>query len=414
MTKTALVIGNSAYQTFSPLKNPANDARAMADSLRDMGFDVDVLVDLNLEGMHKAIQNFGKKLKKNRGLGLFFYAGHGVQVNGSNYLIPVGSTISEPDEISYRSINAEMVLKKMESAGNGFNIVIMDACRNNPFPGKSRSMQKGLAVMDAPSGSIIAYATAPGSTAADGDGKNGLYTSHLLAAMKKPGLSVEQVFKQVRIGVLEDSEGKQTPWESSSLTGHFEFVNTTKPVQPVKGNIPPPPPPVQHYTQTSHLQIISNLIGATVYVNNVNKGVISRSRALNVQNLLDKEAKVRLELSGFPSQTKKIELRNGEWQQAYFEFLPENSIKSEVTKVEKPQFSEQQTNRIVNTPISETKNKLTAYDKNSRTEKTKVSDFFKTRSSAIETIDLSPSGRFSVNKGNSKATQFIPTTDLSD
>ena len=130
LPKTALVIGNSAYD-ISPLTNPANDAKAMGNTLRELGFEVDEYVDLDLAGMDEAIRNFGIKLKQNRGLGLFFYAGHGVQIDGDNYLIPVGSGINAADEVRYKSINAEMVLKKMETAGNNFNIVIMDACRNN-------------------------------------------------------------------------------------------------------------------------------------------------------------------------------------------------------------------------------------------------------------------------------------------
>ncbi|MGR9053629.1 MAG: caspase family protein, partial [Gammaproteobacteria bacterium] len=239
MPKTALVIGNSAY-TVAPLANPANDAKAMGETLRELGFDVDVYVDLELGGMVEAIRKFGNKLKESRGLGLFFYAGHGMQIDGVNYLIPVQNGIEAADEVRYKSINADMVLSKMESAGNNFNIVIMDACRNNPFPKKFRSAEQGLARMDAPTGSIIAYATAPGSTAADGTGSNGLYTSHLLSAMKIPGLSVEEVFKQVRIGVLEESEGRQTPWEASSLTGNFEFVPKSKQRTAQKSQIPPP------------------------------------------------------------------------------------------------------------------------------------------------------------------------------
>lgn len=411
MTKTALIIGNSDYQQFSPLKNPANDAKAMASTLRGMGFEVVELVDLNLEGMHKAIQDFGKTLKKKRGLGLFFYAGHGVQVNGSNYLIPVASGISEVDEVSYRSVNAEMVLKKMESAGNDFNIVIMDACRNNPFPGKSRSLQKGLAVMDAPSGSIIAYATAPGATAADGVGDNGLYTSHLLAAMKNPGLSVEEVFKQVRIGVLEESGGKQTPWESSSLTGHFEFVNKQPKQQQTTAAVPPPPMTGQSHA--GHLLVMSNIVGATVYVNGVKQGVIPKSRALYLQNLTDKQIQLRVELDGFDSQTQDVQLKSGEWQQAYFEFVPDNKFEPEVSSVATSAISDKKINTIHNAKLDEVK-QLKEKEQQNGHNSTRVSDYFQTRStSEIQSIDFSPQGRYSMSGGD-KNTQFIPSTDIVD
>jgi len=157
-------------------------------------------------------------------MGLFYYAGHGVQVGGNNYLVPVKAVIQSESDVKYGCLDAGLVLGKMEDAGNGLNLIILDACRNNPFARSFRSAEQGLAKMDAPTGSLIAYATSPGKTAADGDGKNGLYTQHLLKNIATPGLSVEELFKRVRQGVAGDSAKKQVPWEASSLIGQFSFA----------------------------------------------------------------------------------------------------------------------------------------------------------------------------------------------
>ncbi len=223
--RVALVIGNGAYKA-GPLKNPANDARDMAAALRGAGFEVILRENAGLRQMNEAIDQFWNSLKRG-GVGLFFFAGHGVQVAGENYLVPVDARIAMEKDVQYECVNAGKVLGRMEDAGNGLNIVILDACRNNPFARSFRSADRGLAKMDAPTGSLIAFATAPGDVAADGEGKNGLYTSHLLRHLNTPGLTIENVLKRTRIGVAADSSRlgrKQTPWESSSLMGDFFFV----------------------------------------------------------------------------------------------------------------------------------------------------------------------------------------------
>ena len=220
--RVALVIGNSAYKT-SPLRNPVNDARAMAKALTETGFTVTLVEDGSQAGMRRAIRTFGDELLKG-GTGLFYYAGHGMQVKGKNYLIPVNADIEREDEIEDAAVDANFVLSKMDTAKNSVNIMILDACRNNPFQRSFRSGAHGLAQMDAPSGTLISFATAPGSVAADGAGDNGLYTSHLLKAIRTPGLPIEQMFKQVRIGVTKDTGDRQVPWESSSLKGEFFFL----------------------------------------------------------------------------------------------------------------------------------------------------------------------------------------------
>ena len=219
--RMALVIGNSAYQS-SPLKNPVNDATDMAAKLKQLQFHVVLKTDVGQKEMDSAIRAFGKDLRQG-GIGLFYFAGHGMQVDGRNYLIPVDAKIESESDVRFESVDAGRVLGKMEDAGNDMNIVILDACRDNPFARSFRSGTKGLARMDAPKGSIIAYATSPGSVAADGMGRNGIYTQNLLAHINTPGLSIERFFKNVRVGVIKDTGDKQVPWESSSLTGDFYF-----------------------------------------------------------------------------------------------------------------------------------------------------------------------------------------------
>ena len=220
--RIALVIGNAEYKS-APLKNPVNDARAIARALKDLGFEVILKENITQQGFVGALREFGTRLKDGNATGLFYYAGHGMQVKGANYLIPVDAAIEGEDEIRYQSIDANQVLDKMEQAGNRLNIVILDACRDNPYARSFRSKQSGLAQMDAPSGMLVAFATAPGSVAYDGEGVNGVYTKHLLRNLTLPGMPVELVLKRVREGVSKDTEGKQIPWESSSLLGDFYF-----------------------------------------------------------------------------------------------------------------------------------------------------------------------------------------------
>ncbi|MBW8004048.1 MAG: hypothetical protein FVQ80_18990 [Planctomycetes bacterium] len=168
--RTALVMGNAAYKS-SPLQNPVNDARDMAQALRELGFSVSTKINCSQKEMFEAIREFGNELVRG-GVGLFFYAGHGMQIGGRNYLIPVDADIKAEDEVRFQSIDAGLVLGKMESAGNRTNIVILDACRDNPFQRSFRSSSRGLAVVEAPRGSLVVYATSPGSVAAEGKGRS--------------------------------------------------------------------------------------------------------------------------------------------------------------------------------------------------------------------------------------------------
>ena len=238
--RVALVIGNAAYDS-APLRNPVNDARAMAATLRELGFAVSALENASLTEMKRAIDDFGDGLRRSGGVGLFYFSGHGVQINGRNYIIPVGARVKGERDVEYESVDLGRVLGKMEDAGNRMNLVILDACRDNPFARSFRSAASGLASMDAASGTFIAYATAPGRTADDGTGANGLYTEQLMRYMRTPGLKVEDVFKRVRVEVEKDSGGKQVPWESSSLKGDFSFAGAPGEVALAPPAVPPPP-----------------------------------------------------------------------------------------------------------------------------------------------------------------------------
>jgi cytochrome c551/c552 len=217
--RIALVIGNSKYKEKS-LSNPANDARDMAVALRELGFDVIDKIDVTQKEMNRAIVQFGEKLNANT-IALFYYAGHGMQVKGKNYLIPVDAEIASENSARAETVDVDTVLDQLNRSP--LSIVILDACRNNPFERRFRSTGGGLAAMDAPKGTLIAYATAPGSIASDGTGRNGLYTQELLKAMRTNGLPVERMFKEVRRNVTRTSGDTQTPWEMSSLTGEFYF-----------------------------------------------------------------------------------------------------------------------------------------------------------------------------------------------
>ncbi len=222
--KQALIIGNADYKHAGILRNPVNDATAISETLQQLGFEVTTITDADKRKMEQFIREFGKQLKRRKGVGLFYYAGHGMQIEGVNYLLPTDINPSNEFDVTYDAVPVGKLLGQMEVAGNGMNMVILDACRNNPFARSFRSSSRGLAQVVAPTGSFISYATAPGQVASDGDGKNGLYTEKLLKHMTTPGLTLERVFKQVRMDVQKASNSRQVPWDSSSVTGDFYFV----------------------------------------------------------------------------------------------------------------------------------------------------------------------------------------------
>jgi uncharacterized caspase-like protein len=218
--RVALVIGNAAYPTAA-LRNPVNDAKAIAERLRKLGFDVTLKTDVKQREMTRAVSQFGQSLKPGA-VALFYYAGHGMQVKGRNFLIPVDAEIESEASVRSEAVDLDLLLEQLGPAR--LSMVILDACRNNPFENRFRSGGGGgLAQIDAPKGTLLAYATAPGKVASDGLGSHGLYTSELLRAIEAPGAKVEEVFKAVRVNVIKATGGEQVPWESSSLTGDFYF-----------------------------------------------------------------------------------------------------------------------------------------------------------------------------------------------
>jgi len=225
--RIALVIGNAKYKE-APLTNPVNDANDMEAALKRSGFRVIKALDATQKQMNRAIAEFGELLTHDS-VALFYYAGHGLQVRGKNYLIPIDAEIKSESMVRVESVDVDGVLDQLSNSE--LNVVILDACRNNPFERRaSRSMgAAGLAQMEAPKGSLIAYSTAPGKTAADGEGRNGLYTNALLKFIQEPGLTIEQVFKNVRKEVARATRDAQMPWESSSMTGEFYFYPGNRP-----------------------------------------------------------------------------------------------------------------------------------------------------------------------------------------
>ncbi|MBT8113926.1 MAG: caspase family protein [Arenicella sp.] len=219
----ALVIGNAAYgPSIGKLKNPVNDAQDLGKKLGKLGFDVQLVTDGDLRSMEESVDKFAQKIREDD-TALFYYAGHGVALGGENYLLPTGMGIKDSVDVKYKSLNLSFVLDKLDRGSSGVTMVVIDACRNNPFPIARGAASAGLVQSSGPAGTIIAYSTAPGDVALDGTGRNGLYTKHLLREIAKPNVKLEDVFKKVRVGVADDTQGAQVPWENSSLKGDFYF-----------------------------------------------------------------------------------------------------------------------------------------------------------------------------------------------
>ncbi len=228
--RVALVIGNSDYgDEVGRLKNPVNDARLLASTLEALGFSVDLVLDADQKAMKRAVMQFGAKLRETGadGIGLFYYAGHGLQVGGENFLVPLGAQIEAEGDVEIEAVSAGAILSQMQYAGNSVNLVFLDACRNNPLSRSFRSGERGLARVDAPRGSFVGYATAPGEVAADGDGANSPYALALAEELGRPGVSVDTAHRAVRAKVLEATGKRQTPWDSSSLTAEVILASLT-------------------------------------------------------------------------------------------------------------------------------------------------------------------------------------------
>lgn len=251
--RVALVIGNSNYQSVAPLPNPDNDAQSMAQFLNSAGFEVVEATDLTQNDMIKVVQDFSSRVAAHgpNTVAMIYYAGHGVQLAGENYLVPVDARISSPADLANNSVRLVDVMATLEAIPSRMRIVVLDACRNNPFP-TINDAGRGLAIVDAPNGSIVGYSTAPGSEALDGAGGHSPYTSAFLQLAREPNLPIEQLFKRIRLEVNHSTDGQQTPWESSSLTSEFYFFGDTA----VAATRPPAHGPI--------IQTASNLPGRSV------------------------------------------------------------------------------------------------------------------------------------------------------
>jgi uncharacterized caspase-like protein len=240
--RIALLIGNADY-SFAPLRNPVNDVRGMENVLHRLGFFVFRSENADLRGMKSDINKFSNAVKKEKSIALFYYAGHAVQFGGKNYLLPLGFSSTDRSDISYASVCLDDILKSLESNEDNINIVILDACRTNPFDAseelydeKTRSVrgltiemrEQGLAPMKGVAGTFIAFSTSPGSPASDGRNSNGVYTEQLIKYLPSPAHTLEEIFKKVRVAVLKDSKKKQIPWERSSMVRDFYFIPPSK------------------------------------------------------------------------------------------------------------------------------------------------------------------------------------------
>ena len=243
--RVALVVGNGDYAAdIGKLKNPSSDAQLMADTLKGLGFEVSLVTDADQKAMKRAIREFGQKLRETgpQGIGLFYYAGHGVQVDGENFLLPVGAEIQAEGDVELEAVSASSILSQMQFAGNAVNLVFLDACRNNPLTRSFRSGSRGLARVDAPRGSFVGYSTAPGDVSVDGETSNSPYALALVEELNTPGISIEEAHRAVRGKVLAATNQRQTPWDSSSLTGPVVLKEEVALVAPIAPATPTPAP----------------------------------------------------------------------------------------------------------------------------------------------------------------------------
>jgi hypothetical protein len=245
--RVALVIGNSQYRNVDRLPNPANDARLIATTLQALGFTLvggGAQLNLDRAQMTQAVQDFGRALA-GADVGLFYYSGHGLQVQGVNWLVPVDANPARPQDLDFQMVDTDLVLRQMDGAGTKLNLMLLDACRNNPFASRGlRSAQGGLAEMRAPEGTLISYATQPGNVATDGEGANSPYTAALAGSMQQPGLDIFRLFNQVGLQVKRSTGGSQQPWVSSSpIDGEFYFAGFAPPLPAPAPAAPPPAPP---------------------------------------------------------------------------------------------------------------------------------------------------------------------------
>lgn len=323
-TRTALVIGNAAYASGT-LANAGNDASDIAAKLRGYGFEVELLGDAKQRDMEQAISRFTRTLNGQDKVGLFYFAGHGVEFQGRNYLIPIGAEIRNEVDLKYEAVDAGRVLDGMAQAGNGLNMVILDACRNNPFGSAFRSASRGLTRMTAAKGTLILYATQPGAVAQDGSERNGVFTKHLLSSMDQSGLPVEQMFKQTALAVDRETHGAQTPWIEGVVLGQFAFNASGIPPQP---NPPPsttdstPPPPPSPAAAQGNLQVNVNA-PARIYLDGAAVGQAKPGKPLNLSHLAVGNHRLSVTAAGYLNYETTSRIRQGQWTQEVVSLKPE-------------------------------------------------------------------------------------------
>jgi len=301
--RIALVIGNTHYGNNHDLKNPVNDAKAMSDALKTLGFDVLLCLDQTNKQMAQDVKDFRAKLGQNA-VGLFYYSGHGAQIDGVNYLIPVGFDGHDADDFKYEAFPADRVLDVLNEANSRVNIVILDACRDNPFTNGTRSMSRGLAQMIAPSGTLIAYATAPGKTAEDNpNGANGLFTQALLKHLREPGRKIEDIFKTTRADVMTASNNKQVPWDESSLVSDFFFAG---------GHLGTPPIPAEVVTVDTKARLKITGVPANAVITVDGERVTGGTAEIDLGLQKTKAVEVGIEAPKYRTWVKQVTLRRGQ------------------------------------------------------------------------------------------------------
>ncbi len=307
--RVALIIGNAAYKS-APLNNPVNDARLLANTLRGLDFEVTERTNATRPQMRQAIDEFGGKLRDGM-IAIFYYSGHGMQVNGNNYMIPVDASIHTEQDVEDDGVNVGRLLGKMEDIKDGLNIVILDACRDNPYKRSFKSDTQGLAFMNAPSGTIIAYATAPGKTAADGMGANSPYMESLSQTIVQPGLRIDDVFMRVGNDVERKTGGKQVPWKSDNLRGVFYLKPPSgtggEPIEMAGGPGPIPEKPKPETAKTGSIKVKTTPAGAMLYLDGVRKGFTP----MTITGVSPGNVNVKVVLDGYLSREDAVEVKTG-------------------------------------------------------------------------------------------------------
>ena len=318
--RIALVIGNGDYQDLGRLTNPANDARDIAAALRQVGFTVDLRIDADLETMEIAVVEFGRRLASNRGaIGFFYFAGHGVESGGENYLIPARASIASESFLRTRSVATQTVLDEMNRSGSNLNVVVLDACRDNPFSW-ARSGSRGLAAIGfQPPGSIVAYATSAGSVAADGTGRNGTFTAELLQNLTVPGIDINEVFRRTGQGVRNVTNGRQIPavynqfFDQVYLGGVPEAASVVTPSPPTR-------PGFQVERTTGSIRVTVATTG-TVFLDGERIGEIQAGQSATLTDVPTGTRRIEIRYENGETENSNVTVRDGVMATTSFNFV---------------------------------------------------------------------------------------------